>query len=189
MTSFFQSPLNSLAYSIVANINHELGQHLAGADHYANLQDYTFILYLLQMLGKRSKSIITNGGFMVLFTLVQSAKHQTKQIQDCLKTNIFPENWWLENGWKYLNLLIYHIKINQIIRGTFTLNKSRHLFSRLGCPAWNYLWWQIWVIGWVVPLPSNSDHQEYEPCLVGDSELNLHLPLLLGRGTTQTTGK
>ena len=22
---------------------------------------------------------------------------------------------------------------------------------------------------WVVPLPSNSDHQDYEPCLVGDS--------------------
>ncbi len=29
-------------------------------------------------------------------------------------------------------------------------------------------------ICWVVPLPSNSDHQDYEPFLVGNPELNLH---------------
>ena len=37
-------------------------------------------------------------------------------------------------------------------------------------------------INWVIPLPSNSHHQDYEPFLVGNPKLNLHLPLLLGGG-------
>ncbi len=32
---------------------------------------------------------------------------------------------------------------------------------------------------WIWPPHSNSDHQDYEPFLVGDPNLNFHLPLLL----------
>ena len=37
----------------------------------------------------------------------------------------------------------------------------------------------------LLPPPSNSHHQDYEPFLVGNPNLNLHLLLLLGGGTTQ----
>ena len=35
------------------------------------------------------------------------------------------------------------------------------------------------------PSLDSSDHQDYETCLVGDSELNLHFPLLQGGGHIQ----
>ena len=40
-------------------------------------------------------------------------------------------------------------------------------------------------VSWVIPLPSNSHHQEYSIFRIGNPNLNFHLPLLLGRGTTQ----
>ena len=40
---------------------------------------------------------------------------------------------------------------------------------------------------WVVPLPRIPVTTRIIPCLVGNPELNLHLPLLLGGGTTQDT--
>ena len=40
------------------------------------------------------------------------------------------------------------------------------------------------LIPWVVPLPSNSDHQDDMTFLVGDP-YKPSFPLLLGRGTTQ----
>ena len=35
---------------------------------------------------------------------------------------------------------------------------------------------------WVVPLPSNSHHQDYSVFRIGDPELNLHLPLASWEG-------
>ena len=47
---------------------------------------------------------------------------------------------------------------------------NHHLANyRLGCPH----------------SQDSSHHQDYEPFLVGDPNLNLHLPELLGGGTTQ----
>ena len=43
----------------------------------------------------------------------------------------------------------------------------------------NLMYWVVW------PPSSNSDHHDY--CIFSDSNLNLHLPLLLGRGHTQPT--
>ncbi len=39
-------------------------------------------------------------------------------------------------------------------------------------------------IAWVWPPPSNSDHQEYYIFRIGDSNLNLHLPLESWEGAT-----
>ena len=41
-------------------------------------------------------------------------------------------------------------------------------------------WWQTWQLRYHVGLPPTQDashHQDYEPFLVGNPELNLHLPL------------
>ena len=37
----------------------------------------------------------------------------------------------------------------------------------------------------MAPAQDSSDHQDYEPFLVGNPTINLYLPLLLGRGHTQ----
>ena len=42
-----------------------------------------------------------------------------------------------------------------------------------------------YIIYWVVPPPSNSDHQDYYIFRLGDPNLNLHLPLLLGGGQSK----
>ena len=41
-------------------------------------------------------------------------------------------------------------------------------------------------ISWMWPPPSNSDHQDYYIFRIGDPNLNLNLPLLLGGGHTQS---
>ena len=43
----------------------------------------------------------------------------------------------------------------------------------------------IIMIAWVVPLPKMPPPRKHSICWLGDPEPNLHLPLLLGRGTTQ----
>ena len=56
---------------------------------------------------------------------------------------------------------------------------------------WMFFWVCFCMINWseniisVVPRQDSSHHQDYEQFLVGDPELNLHLPQLLGGGTTQ----
>ena len=47
------------------------------------------------------------------------------------------------------------------------------------------MFWVDTVITWVVPLPRMPVTTRIVSCLVGNPNLNLHLPLLLGRGTTQ----
>ena len=42
------------------------------------------------------------------------------------------------------------------------------------------------MIPWVVPLPTNSHHQDYHICRIGNPNLNLHLPLANGRGDNPT---
>ena len=45
---------------------------------------------------------------------------------------------------------------------------------------------QTFILG-LPPTQDSSHHQDYEPFLVGNPELNLHLPLLLGGGYIQYT--
>ena len=59
-----------------------------------------------------------------------------------------------------------------ILVGGIAVNMGEHL--KVNC------------ISWVVPPPSNSHHQDYEPFLVGNP-YKPSFPLLLGGGTTQCT--
>ena len=51
--------------------------------------------------------------------------------------------------------------------------------------TWNhYLELVSWIL-WVVSLPSHSHHQDYDIFRIKNPNLNLHLPNLPGKGTTQ----
>ena len=88
--------------------------------------------------------------------------------------------------WLFLLLLMSHFVRNRnatvrIVRAQFSRNSISQ--SLVQGPKMILQPAEFHII-WVIPLPSNSHHQDIT-CLVGASEVSINLNLPLGRGTTQ----
>ena len=75
-----------------------------------------------------------------------------------------PDTWSMPVSWRFWFF--------QMRNGRRNGQKRAHCDCKLHIP-------------WVVPPPNNSHHQDYEPFLVGNPNLNLHLPQASWGGTTQ----